>query len=114
MTYMLYYVNSIILITNHDHYVKQNSLNLQPFFFAIGAERPTSNAYTGDYLVCGVPIPGSFVADRPGECRKTKMDAKNSIFRACKIRFFSKPISTQKYDRCMSCLGSVPPPPSAL
>ena len=75
----LYYVNSIILISNHDHHVKQKSLSLQPFFFAIGAERSPPNAYTADYLVCRVPISASSVAHGMGQSHEAKMDAKGSL-----------------------------------
>ena len=72
----------IILITihNHNHYVEQNSLNLQPFFLAIGAKRATPNAGTGDHLVCEVPILLNFVGAWSGKLDKTMMDAENPLF----------------------------------
>ena len=79
ITSPLYYVNSIILISNHDHHVKYMSLSLQPLFFTIGAERSAPNAYTADRLVCRVLFPSSPVAHGRGKCLKAKMDAKDSI-----------------------------------
>jgi hypothetical protein len=68
-----------ILFLNH-HNVEQHPFHLQPFLFAIGAERSTPTAHARDRLVRRVPIPPNFVGDSQGECIKTKMDAKAAPF----------------------------------
>jgi len=95
---VLYYVNTIILITITITMSNKTLSIFNPVLSAIGPKRATPNADAGDHLVHGVPILPSLFQVDPANFIKQQWMQKSLYSELVSCKLFLKEYITDKYD----------------